>query len=153
MNNKSLKNLKEQSSFTKNVHPCLKCGACCASFRVAFYWREIEGVLDHNEKLQWMVPEHLTVDLDGFLKCMQGTEKKHSPRCTALNGRIGEITQCSIYWHRPTPCRSFKASYENGKQNVRCDEARQKHGLKPLRREDWHNPISDLKLELKMNNN
>jgi Fe-S-cluster containining protein len=21
-------------------NPCLSCGACCASFRVSFYWRE-----------------------------------------------------------------------------------------------------------------
>ena len=22
------------------AHPCLRCGACCAAFRVAFHWSE-----------------------------------------------------------------------------------------------------------------
>lgn len=24
-------------------HPCLRCGACCASFRVAFHWSETDA--------------------------------------------------------------------------------------------------------------
>lgn len=139
-------------STASKVHPCLKCGACCAFFRVAFYWREVEGILDQNENLDWKVPLHLSIDLDGFFKCMKGTENKHSPRCEALTGRIGENASCSIYLHRPTPCRVFQASYENGKQNLRCDQARIKHGLKSLRREDWPEPItipSNEELDLK----
>ena len=26
-------------------HPCLRCGACCAWFRVAFHWTEADTVL------------------------------------------------------------------------------------------------------------
>ncbi len=119
-----------------NLHPCVKCGACCAFFRVAFYWRETEGVM--TEKSNWKVPIDKTVDLDDFYKCMKGTEKKHNPKCNSLKGEIGKFAICTMYESRPTPCRAFCASFENGKSNQRCDQARLKHGLKPLTREDWY---------------
>ena len=124
-----IEELKETNLTTKN--PCISCGACCASFRVAFYWRETE---DNNE---WNVPENLTLDLDPMLKCMKGTEQKHRPKCTALKGKIGERVECNIYSNRPSVCRNFKASYEKGNFNSRCDQARKAHGLPPLRRCDW----------------
>lgn len=68
---------------------------------------------------------------------MRGTNDKHHPKCQALNGRIGKDAKCSIYEKRPTPCREFRASYEEGHQNRRCDEARAKHGLRPLTPQDW----------------
>jgi len=116
-------------------HPCLSCGACCASFRVAFYWREAEadGI--------WKVPVQLTVDLDSTYRCMKGTEVKHQNKCIALSGRIGKDGHCTIYENRPTPCRNFTASYENGRHNPRCDEARKGHGLRPLQREDYEDVI------------
>jgi len=69
---------------------------------------------------------------------MKGTSGKHHRRCVALEGRIGEKVGCSIYVNRPSPCRAFAASFENGKRNPRCDEARSAHGLKPLQRTDWN---------------
>jgi uncharacterized protein len=114
------------------MHPCLECGACCATFRVAFYWREAE--VQDTERA---VPIGLFEELSSTQRCMKGTNKKHHPKCVALDGRIGEQACCSIYPNRPTPCRNFKASYEDGKPNGRCDDARTNHGLKPLRREDW----------------
>ncbi len=77
---------------------------------------------------------------------MKGTDVKHSPKCVALKGRIGHFVSCEIYENRPSPCHRFKASYEDGQNVSRCDEAREKHGLKPLRREDWvhdwdNNPV------------
>ncbi|MGE4134033.1 MAG: YkgJ family cysteine cluster protein, partial [Bdellovibrionales bacterium] len=80
-------------------------------------------------------------DLDSRHRCMRGTEKKHRPKCIALVGRIGQNAKCGFYENRPTPCRRFEASYENGVRNPRCDEARLAHGLAPLRRQDW--PKSD----------
>lgn len=107
-------------------HPCLSCGACCAFFRVAFYWIEAEAGSEYS------VPINLTEDLDARQRCMKGTNSKHSPKCIALKGKIGQKASCSIYENRPTPCRRFTASYENGVREPRCDEARAKHGLSPL---------------------
>jgi hypothetical protein len=115
----------------KLQHPCIGCGACCAFFRVAFYWREAEpdGI--------WKVPIERTVDLDSMKRAMKGTEVKHHPKCVSLKGRIGKDAHCGTYENRPTPCRGFMASYEDGTHNPRCDEAREAHGLRPLRREDF----------------
>ena len=113
-------------------HPCLSCGACCATFRVHFYWREAEKK-DHKNP----VPIELVEETDPFLRTMKGTNEKHSRQCVALRGRIGKNAHCSIYSNRPSPCRAFEASYEAGRHNPRCDEARAHHGLKALRREDW----------------
>ena len=107
-----------------DLHPCQKCGACCASFRVAFYWME-------------EVPEEYSVDLDISHKCMKGTEVKHQPKCVALKGRVGSFVGCEIYDKRSSTCRNFQASYEDGIHRPRCDEARAKHGMKPLQKNDW----------------
>jgi Fe-S-cluster containining protein len=113
-------------------NPCLGCGACCAFFRVQFYWREAnEGDGDH------VVPPGYFEELTDFHRCMMGTSEKHHPKCRGLGGRIGKDAACTIYSARPTPCRQFQASYSNGRHNPRCDEARRAHGLKPLRRQDW----------------
>lgn len=105
-------------------NPCVGCGACCAHFRVQFYWRE-------------QVPDGLFEDLTVMHRCMLGTSAKHRPKCAALTGRIGKDACCSIYLSRPTPCRAFTASYADGQRNERCDNARRAHGLPPLRPEDW----------------
>lgn len=114
---------------TERTSPCTSCGACCARFRVGFYWREAESG-EHNAA----VPPGFFEELTPILRAMKGTGAKHHPKCVALKGRIGEKVSCSIYANRPTPCRAFPASYEDGKHNPRCDEARRAHGLPPLRR-------------------
>ena len=114
------------------MHPCLRCGACCAYFRVGFYWREAEAA-DH----QPCVPAGTWVDLNPSRRAMKGTEVKHNPKCDQLAGKIGKDAHCTIYESRPSPCRAFEASYENGSHNERCDQARAHHGLPALRREDW----------------
>lgn len=116
------------SSMGRASHPCLSCGACCAYFRVSFYWRE-------------PVPDSITEDQDSFRRVMKGTNNKHSRRCVSLEGKIGDRVSCDSYDLRPTPCRDFAASYENGEKNIRCDQARAAHGLNPLRRADWDLPI------------
>ncbi len=113
------------------LHPCQKCGACCSFFRVSFYWLEADPSVDNP------VPIEYTEDNGPRFRCMKGTNKKHHPKCDALSGSVGEIVSCMIYTNRPTPCREFTASYENGLKEPRCDEARAKHGLKPLTKDDY----------------
>lgn len=113
-------------------HPCLTCGACCASFRVSFYWREAEPS-EHD----FAVPELYWEDTTPTYRAMKGTNTKHQPKCVALKGRIGDRVSCSIYSQRPSPCRAFEASYETGVHNEKCDRAREKHGLKPLTKAHW----------------
>ena len=117
-------------------NPCISCGACCAYFRIYFYWREAELESDIR------VPIQLTTDVNPFQRCMLGTTEKSGNRCVALEGRVGQRVSCSIYANRPTPCRAFPASYSDGKPNKRCTEAREAHGLKPLTREYWSPPLS-----------
>ena len=109
--------------------PCRTCGACCAYFRVQFYWREANPEDQENA-----VPSLMVENLNHWFSCMKGTTAKHRPKCAALLGRIGRQVACSIYQQRPSPCRAFAASHEQGRANPRCDEARRAHGLPPLRR-------------------
>lgn len=124
-----------QDASPKKLHPCQECGACCAKWRVQFYWREAEKADSPNP-----VPANLFEDVTDIYRAMKGTTAKHRPRCTALAGRIGQEVGCRIYESRPSPCRAFAASFENGMKNPRCDEARAVHGLRPLSPADWHHP-------------
>ncbi|MBI4938245.1 MAG: YkgJ family cysteine cluster protein [Nitrosomonadales bacterium] len=97
-------------------HPCLNCGACCASFRVSFYWSETDAHPCGT------VPQQLTAPVSPFHAAMLGTE--HMPlRCIALTGAIGKSAYCSIYPLRPSTCREFDVA------DPRCAKARQDHGL------------------------
>lgn len=116
-------------------HPCLSCGACCASFRVSFYWREANSFEHENA-----VPIELTEDVTSMARCMKGTNVHHNNKCIALRGKIGEKAWCEVYEKRSSTCRNFRASYENGQRNPRCDEARAKHGLPPLTKSDFRVP-------------
>ncbi len=105
-------------------NPCISCGACCAYFRVSFYWAE-------SAEAGGVVPQALTEQVTPFLSCMQGTNSK-SPRCVALEGEIGQSVSCSIYLNRPTPCHEFDQSGLNGVSNEACDRARAQYGLPPV---------------------
>jgi Fe-S-cluster containining protein len=118
-------------------HPCLSCGACCAYFRVAFYWREAEKNPPAGIESVYGVPRDLVEELDDFTRCMKGTNIKRGAQCVALSGRIGKKVACTIYEKRPSPCRAFAASYVHGSVNKRCDEARAAHGLPALTPKDW----------------
>ncbi len=111
-------------------HPCLACGACCAYFRVSFYWSEADDATPGG------VPAALTARLTPHLRVMRGTEGR-APRCVALDGVIGVETRCLIHPQRPGACRDFAPSYEDGQPNPRCDAARAAYGLSPLRPDDW----------------
>ncbi|MCZ8074185.1 MAG: YkgJ family cysteine cluster protein [Paucibacter sp.] len=94
--------------------PCQACGACCASFRVSFYWAEAADLAP-----RWVEP------LTPHLSCMAGTNRK-SPRCEALAGELGREVACGIYAQRPSPCREVQAGDD------KCQRARAAHGLPPL---------------------
>jgi len=99
-------------------HPCLSCGACCASFRVDFSVHETQaGGGD--------VPDGLAVEVTDHTARMRGTDHAQ-PRCAALTGRIGTRAACGIYEWRPSPCREFAAGSEA------CQRARRRHQLPPL---------------------
>lgn len=108
---------------------CLRCGACCAAYRVSFYWAEAEPDLGGT------VPPDLTERLDAHRLVMRGT--KHQPvRCEALAGTPGRSVQCTIYAQRPSPCRTFLVSWEDGAPHEACNRARQRWGLPPLQPQD-----------------
>ena len=106
-------------------NPCLTCGACCAFYRTSFYWTEAAPEAGGT------VPPELTDKLNEHLVCMKGTWSE-MPRCTALEGAIGERVACSIYPLRASVCRDFSFAWEDGLPNERCDRARAGWGLPPL---------------------
>jgi Fe-S-cluster containining protein len=106
------------TAVAESLHPCLACGACCASFRVDFAADE----LDENGG---SVPSGLAVEVTGSTCRMRGTDHA-APRCAALTGKVGHKAACGIYEWRPNPCRELEPG-SNG-----CEKARARHGLPPL---------------------
>ncbi len=104
---------------------CLSCGACCASFRVSFYWSESDEATDGS------VPAEITCQVAPLLCAMKGTDQPR-PRCIALQGTIGTRVRCAIYDRRPSVCREVTSSGQNGMANIWCDHAREIWGLAPL---------------------
>lgn len=100
---------------------CITCGACCAFFRVSFYWGDCE--VDGKG-----VPSELTEKLNDFLVCMKGTNQKQA-RCVALTGEIGQQVACSIYADRSSTCRAFDADSDPESE---CSKARHHWGLPPI---------------------
>ena len=101
-------------------NPCLNCGACCAYFRVSFYWAQTTAHPDGT------VPEEMTEPINHHYVAMRGTNQAHR-RCVALaGGEVGQTVGCTIYEQRATPCREFEAGDE------RCNQARKHWGLGAL---------------------
>ena len=73
--------------------PCTDCGACCATYRVSFYWAEADDATPNG------VPVAMTRKLTPHLRVMRGTEGKR-PRCVALMGTIGDAVRCTIHPRR-----------------------------------------------------
>ena len=105
-------------------NPCIRCGACCASFRVDFAVEELESNGGR-------VPDGLTVEVNHFSCRMRGTDHA-SPRCAALVGTVGIKAHCGIYEWRPSPCREFGLRAPLGMGDEACARARARHGLPPL---------------------
>ncbi|MBL8371091.1 MAG: YkgJ family cysteine cluster protein [Burkholderiaceae bacterium] len=93
---------------------CQRCGACCAAYRVSFYWAEADDAPGGT------VPAGLTLPLGPHLRCMQGTETQ-PVRCVALRGEVGQRVACSIYDQRPSPCCAVQPGDDQ------CLRARQRH--------------------------
>jgi len=117
------------------ANPCLQCGVCCTLFRVSFYWGEADDATPGG------VPVGLTEQLTAHRLMMKGTGAPPH-RCVALEGELGKSVRCSIHQNRPSPCRAFEASWANGAPHDRCDEARARYGMPPLKPEDWLDPVS-----------
>lgn len=120
------------------MHPCQKCGACCTAYCVAFDKRELSK--DH-----FGVPIGLTYKLSSDTLAMKN-KTPNSERCIALDGHVGKFVGCKIYSNRPSPCRNFKASYEDGTVNPRCDECRIVRGMRPLTLDDWRQDLQKIEL-------
>jgi Fe-S-cluster containining protein len=95
------------------TNPCMNCGACCAAFRVSFYWAEAA---------ENGLPEALYEALTPVLANMRGTNCR-TPCCAALAGDVGGPTRCIVYESRPSPCREAQPGDE------KCVRARAVNGL------------------------
>lgn len=101
-------------------NPCLRCGACCATYRVSFYWAEAA---------ERGLPDELFEQASPWHACMAGTGQPE-PRCRALAGEIGASVSCLVYQHRPSPCRELQPGED------KCNRARVKHWLPLLEDEE-----------------
>ncbi|HNC22157.1 YkgJ family cysteine cluster protein [Accumulibacter sp.] len=103
----------ERPSTTSSSVDCRQCGACCATFRVSFYWAEADAM---------GLPVALVEPMGRWYACLTGTNTK-SPRCAALQGTVGQRASCTAYPHRPSPCRELQFG------DAKCTLARRRHGL------------------------
>lgn len=109
---------------TPHQNPCLDCGACCAAFRVSFYWGEGDDAPGGR------VPVAATERLNAHLRCMSGTNS-NTPHCAMLSGGVpGGL--CRIYENRPSPCREVNPFGPNGEPDEKCRKARTRYGLPEL---------------------
>lgn len=78
------------------INPCMTCGACCAYFRVSFYWAEADDA-------GGLVPSALTEPLTPFLRCMSGTNQRQSAarRCQATS-----VTPSTALFMKTVPHRA-----------------------------------------------
>ena len=96
------------------TNPCQQCGACCAAFRVSFYWSEASAL-----------PASHIEQVSPLMACMAGTNRV-APHCAGLAGVVGEAVRCTVYDQRPPPCREVTPGDD------KCLRARARHGLAPL---------------------
>lgn len=98
------------------IDPCLQCGACCATYRVSFYWAEADARGIDPRRIEQLTP---------WFACMVGTNQPR-PRCWALDGVVGREVACTVYVQRPGPCRELQIGDD------KCRAARLGHGLVAL---------------------
>ncbi|WP_174875873.1 YkgJ family cysteine cluster protein [Vogesella oryzae] len=97
---------------------CQTCGACCASFRVSFYWAEADDG-------GGTVPVSITEQVNSFQRCMRGTWAAQ-PHCVALVGEVGRNVGCAIYPLRSSTCRAVAVG------SAQCLRARERWRLPAL---------------------
>jgi uncharacterized protein len=122
--------MTQQQRDATPVSSCQRCGACCAFFRVAFYWAEAT---------QRGLPESCIEPVAAHLAGMAGTSHP-VPRCCALQGDIGRQVTCLVYAARPSPCHELQPGDE------KCNRARARHGLSPLTPQTTADTLHDAKL-------
>lgn len=93
--------------------PCQSCGACCAySPNWPRFSVEDDAALD-------LIPAQFVNERRSGMRC-------DGDRCSALSGRVGVDTRCTIYSIRPEVCRTCMPG------DAECAMARRKWGLAPL---------------------
>jgi uncharacterized protein len=95
---------------------CQECGACCAFFRVSFYWAEAQ---------EQGLADSCIEQLNAHIASMAGTNRP-APRCCALQGEVGKQVTCLVYAARPSPCREVQPGDDQ------CNKARARYGLAPI---------------------
>ncbi len=96
-----------------NDSPCQSCGACCSySENWPRFTIEDDAALD-------LIPQKFVNDRLSGMRC-------DGNRCSALSGKIGEATSCTIYAVRPEVCRTCMPG------DPECAMARKRHGLPVL---------------------
>jgi Fe-S-cluster containining protein len=90
--------------------PCQACGACCSySPNWPRFTTEDDAALD-------LIPEKFVNARLSGMHC-------EGDRCSALSGKVGEATSCTIYAVRPEVCRTCMPG------DPECAMARKRHGL------------------------
>ena len=96
-----------------NDSPCQSCGACCSySENWPRFTTEDDTELD-------LIPAKFVNERLSGMRC-------DGDRCSALSGKVGEATACTIYAVRPEVCRTCMPG------DPECAMARKRHGLPVL---------------------
>jgi uncharacterized protein len=93
--------------------PCQACGACCA------YSQNWPRFTTEDDAALALIPENFVNERQSGMRC-------DGDRCSALSGRIGVATSCTIYAVRPEVCRICMPG------DVECNMARRRLGLPAL---------------------
>ncbi len=121
----------DKSQLKNKQTPCTICGACCNYFKIEFDVKVNPQVPNKFYNVRSLLWRFLNLEWKK-MGIMIGTEKFKHGRCSALDGEIGKKSLCSIYTCKPNHCGSFPVWMLDGKQNPRCIEAREWHGLPGL---------------------
>jgi uncharacterized protein len=98
------------------LSPCTSCGACCA---YSSEWPRF--TLESDEMLDLIPTTLVNERLSGM--------RFEGERCSALVGKIGCTTACSIYDVRPQVCRDCQPGDDA------CTMAREARGMPPIEAE------------------
>jgi Fe-S-cluster containining protein len=90
--------------------PCQSCGACCS------YDAKWPRFTLEDDAAIAQIPARLVAKSGSGMRCVGN-------RCSALHGKIGQATACTIYDIRPDVCRACEPGDDA------CNMARQHHGL------------------------